>query len=61
MNTNNSCSCCGGFLLRHIRHGGVYWFCQECRQEIPLLNVSSLSGVVEGRNQRAITKEVVNS
>ncbi len=61
MNTNNSCSCCGGSLLRHIRHGGVYWFCQGCWQEVPLLTVSSLSGVVEGRNKRAITKEVVNS
>lgn len=33
----NSCPCCGGSLLRHIRRGGVYWFCTSCCQEVPLL------------------------
>ncbi|MDP5338149.1 MAG: hypothetical protein NWQ28_06195 [Nodularia sp. (in: cyanobacteria)] len=35
----NSCPCCGGSLLRHVRHGELYWFCQSCRQEVPLLTV----------------------
>ncbi|MEM7554262.1 MAG: hypothetical protein AAF378_09195 [Cyanobacteria bacterium P01_A01_bin.84] len=35
----NSCPCCGGSLLRHIRHSGVYWFCRSCWQEIPRLEV----------------------
>ncbi|MBE9197999.1 MULTISPECIES: hypothetical protein [unclassified Nodularia (in: cyanobacteria)] len=40
MNTRvNTCPCCGGSLLRHARHGELYWFCQSCRQEVPLLTV----------------------
>jgi ribosomal protein L37AE/L43A len=35
----NTCPCCGGSLLRHVRHGELYWFCQSCRQEVPLLTV----------------------
>lgn len=33
----NSCPCCSSALLRHIRQGGVYWFCTSCWQEVPLL------------------------
>ncbi|MBW4619698.1 MAG: hypothetical protein KME17_10115 [Cyanosarcina radialis HA8281-LM2] len=32
----NSCPCCGRQLLRHIRSAGVYWFCPNCRQEMPI-------------------------
>lgn len=39
---NNTCPCCGGSLLRHVRPGGVYWFCQSCWQEVPLLAVSQV-------------------
>jgi ribosomal protein L37AE/L43A len=35
--TTNSCPCCSSSLLRHVRHTGVYWFCQSCRQEVPPL------------------------
>lgn len=28
------CLCCQGSLLRHIRRGGVYWYCSSCRQEM---------------------------
>ncbi|MDH6059151.1 hypothetical protein NWP17_01615 [Chrysosporum bergii ANA360D] len=35
----NTCPCCGGSLLRHVRHSELYWFCQSCRQEVPLLTV----------------------
>jgi ribosomal protein L37AE/L43A len=40
MNTRtstNSCPCCGGVILRHIRHGEIYWFCSSCYQEVPSL------------------------
>ncbi|MEM7727406.1 MAG: hypothetical protein AAF208_13715 [Cyanobacteria bacterium P01_A01_bin.45] len=36
----NSCPCCGGSLLRHIRHNGVYWFCRFCWQEVPTVEAS---------------------
>ena len=39
----NTCPCCGGSLLRHVRHGELYWFCQSCRQEVPLLTVVRVS------------------
>ena len=38
----NNCLCCGGSLLRHVRHGSLYWFCQNCWQEVPLLSTVSI-------------------
>ncbi|ULP30197.1 hypothetical protein [Leptolyngbya boryana] len=35
------CLCCSEKLLRHVRSTGVYWFCSNCRQEMP--NVVCLS------------------
>ncbi|MEM1252557.1 MAG: hypothetical protein AAGI69_08990 [Cyanobacteria bacterium P01_H01_bin.21] len=29
------CICCNSSLLRHIRHGEVYWYCPDCRQDMP--------------------------
>ncbi len=29
------CPCCAEKLLRHIRHGEIYWFCSHCWQEMP--------------------------
>ncbi len=29
------CICCNSSLLRHVRHGEVYMYCPECRQEMP--------------------------
>ncbi|MDV3348942.1 hypothetical protein SPB21_09110 [Leptothoe sp. ISB3NOV94-8A] len=29
------CICCNSSLLRHIRHGEVYLYCPDCRQEMP--------------------------
>ncbi|MBI1242394.1 hypothetical protein [Umezakia ovalisporum] len=47
----NTCLCCGGYLLRHVRHGEVYWFCQSCRQEVPLLTtIPGHNSSVETRN-----------
>jgi transposase-like protein len=42
----NNCPCCGGsMLLRHVRHGSIYYFCQSCRQDVQPLTVTRLSGV----------------
>ncbi|AFY33657.1 hypothetical protein [Calothrix sp. PCC 7507] len=56
----NTCPCCGGSLLRHVRHSELYWFCQSCRQEVPLLTISRLSSV-ETRNTGVIPQPAVNS
>ncbi|MEO0538038.1 MAG: hypothetical protein AAF215_29780 [Cyanobacteria bacterium P01_A01_bin.123] len=29
------CPCCSTALLRHIRQGSVYWYCNNCHQEMP--------------------------
>lgn len=34
-----TCPCCDNSLLRHIRHGKIYWFCTHCWQEVPLLAI----------------------
>jgi predicted amidophosphoribosyltransferase len=34
----NECPCCSEQLLRHARHGGVYWFCPHCWEEMPNLD-----------------------
>ncbi|HBL14973.1 MAG TPA: hypothetical protein DD379_26980 [Cyanobacteria bacterium UBA11162] len=39
----NSCPCCSSRLLRHIRHHSIYWYCPRCRQEMPVLDVVSVS------------------
>ncbi|MGF1538600.1 MAG: hypothetical protein ACFB4J_19230 [Elainellaceae cyanobacterium] len=36
----NACPCCARLLLRHIRQTGIYWFCGDCRQEMPNLTSS---------------------
>jgi uncharacterized Zn finger protein (UPF0148 family) len=47
--TTNSCPCCGNPLLRHVRHQGVYWFCQSCWQEVPLLCSNQSHSSLHGR------------
>ncbi len=32
----NYCPCCSGLLLQHIRSSGVYWFCRNCWEEMPV-------------------------
>jgi ribosomal protein L37AE/L43A len=34
---SNTCPCCGGTILRHVRHAEIYWFCTSCHQEVPSL------------------------
>ncbi|MHC5741345.1 MAG: hypothetical protein ACYTXT_05450 [Nostoc sp.] len=61
----NTCPCCGGSLLRHARHGELYWFCLSCRQEVPLLTVPLLNTTclpnVETRNTGVVPQPVVNT
>ncbi len=58
--TANNCPCCGGSLLRHARHGELYWFCQNCRQEVPLLTVSILPSI-EGRTKGVVAQQAGSS
>lgn len=60
-NRANTCPCCGGSILRHVRHGELYWFCLSCRQEVPLLTISRLSNNLETRNTGVVTSSVVTS
>jgi hypothetical protein len=41
-----NCPCCSNQLLRHFRHPQLYWFCQSCRQEMPLLEQQNLSQIL---------------
>ncbi|MDY7021035.1 MAG: hypothetical protein SWJ54_06685 [Cyanobacteriota bacterium] len=34
---NNNCPCCSTSMLRHIRYSQVYWYCSNCKQEMPNL------------------------
>jgi hypothetical protein len=43
---SNTCPCCGGSTVRHVRHRELYWFCLSCRQEVPISITSSLGGMV---------------
>ncbi|AFY49093.1 hypothetical protein Nos7524_3296 [Nostoc sp. PCC 7524] len=36
----SDCPCCNEKLLQHIRSSRIYWFCPNCRQEMP--NMSSV-------------------
>ena len=56
----NTCPCCGGSLLRHIRHGGLYWFCVSCRQEVPQLGINCLTNL-DTRNTGVLSQPKVNS
>lgn len=31
-----TCPCCSDGLLRHFRPTGIYWFCMNCHQEMPV-------------------------
>ncbi|ARV61741.1 hypothetical protein BZZ01_26740 [Nostocales cyanobacterium HT-58-2] len=56
----NACPCCGGSLLRHVRHGEVYWFCKTCWQEVPVLTINHIPKV-EGRSTGAVPQPAVKS
>ncbi|MBU7584032.1 MAG: hypothetical protein KAF91_14165 [Nostoc sp. TH1S01] len=56
----NTCPCCGGSLLRHVRHGELYWFCLSCRQEVPLLTINRLNNG-ETRTTGVLTPPKINT
>ncbi len=31
-----NCPCCSGKLLRHIDRNGLYWYCPDCCQTMPV-------------------------
>jgi len=60
----NTCPCCGGSILRHVRHHEVYWFCLSCRQEVPVLSINSVSNALsnlETRNQEVLPQTALSS
>ena len=60
----NTCPCCGGSILRHVRHHEVYWFCVSCRQEVPLLSINNVSNSLsqlENRNQEVLPQTALRS
>ncbi|ARV59372.1 hypothetical protein BZZ01_12705 [Nostocales cyanobacterium HT-58-2] len=50
--TTNGCPCCGSSLLRHVRHTGVYWFCQSCWQEVTPLSGHQPDSLTHHRLQK---------
>ncbi|QLE55718.1 hypothetical protein [Nostoc sp. TCL26-01] len=57
----NNCPCCGGSLLRHVRHGELYWFCLSCRQEVPLLVNNNRLPNVDTRNTAGVTQSAMSA
>ena len=55
----NSCPCCAASLLRHVRQSELYWFCQNCFQEVPLL--STVSVHAEARTKSNVPSQIVKS
>jgi ribosomal protein L37AE/L43A len=35
LTNQHCCPCCSYVLLRHIRHGNVYWRCSHCHDSMP--------------------------
>jgi len=57
--TTNGCPCCGTSLLRHVRHTGVYWFCQSCWQEVPHLSLNQPDSLTHRRiRQRPVSSQL---
>ena len=38
MQGRHRCPCCSGVLLRHASLRGLYWHCDHCHQEMPVLD-----------------------
>ncbi|WP_084776864.1 hypothetical protein [Anabaena sp. PCC 7108] len=56
----NTCPCCGGSILRHVRYGELYWFCLSCRQEVPLLNINRLPNSDTRNTSGVLTEQAVD-
>jgi ribosomal protein L37AE/L43A len=48
------CPCCSQKLLRHFRHGRVYWFCSHCWQEMPNLSDLVLEAATRARSEQVV-------
>ncbi|EKQ69746.1 hypothetical protein OsccyDRAFT_2391 [Leptolyngbyaceae cyanobacterium JSC-12] len=48
------CPCCSEVLLRHVRHGSVYWFCTHCWQEMPDLEI----GIEVSKKRSPISRRI---
>jgi ribosomal protein L37AE/L43A len=53
-----TCPCCDNSLLRHIRHGKIYWFCTHCWQEVPLLAIEQ-TPTLESNNLETNISEAI--
>jgi ribosomal protein L37AE/L43A len=42
MNPNNSCPCCSRLMLRHLSSRHSYWYCGNCRIEMPNTDTESI-------------------
>ncbi|MTJ10308.1 MULTISPECIES: hypothetical protein [unclassified Anabaena] len=56
----NTCPCCGGSVLRHVRYHEVYWFCLSCRQEVPILSINSETKL-EPHNKKVVPQTALSS
>ena len=48
----NTCCCCEGTLLKHVKQDEVYWYCADCHQEMPNLNLISSTSTFDKYKQK---------
>ena len=53
MTSSISCPCCSENLLHHLSGSRDYWFCPNCRQEMPHLDAVK-------RNNVSSQKRIIN-
>ena len=47
----NKCPCCSNTLLKHWKSNSVYWYCGNCRQEMPNLELANLINRYQQKSQ----------
>lgn len=52
----NDCPCCSHLLLKHWKQGKTYWYCANCRQEMPNLNLVNLVSSYQQEGFRILNK-----
>jgi hypothetical protein len=60
----NNCPCCSGLLLRHIRGSQVYYFCRNCWQTMPSLdlpNYNLSTDLVSSLSRKRLRAELGNA
>ena len=62
MTNQHLCPCCSYVLLRHIRHGNVYWRCSHCYESMPAwdygLNRTKKLVIGKGERPFALTRRL---